>query len=74
MNNLYCARPEFTKENPKHCEGFEGPCENTEAEWVRMNCQYQNERSNWRYMCEECAIVATEYWREMWDEYWSMVI
>lgn len=66
--NYQSWMPEFTKENLEHCEGFEGPCENTDAEWYGMNCLYQDERSNWRYLCKECQIASDEYWNDMWQD------
>lgn len=53
------------------CDGFEGPCENTNAIYVRMRTYYQKEEDNHMWLCPECQEVARKYWDEMWEEYYS---
>jgi hypothetical protein len=56
-------------ETPAHCQGHDGPCERTDAEWHHQNTMYVEERANWVYMCPDCAKARDAAWQEMWDEY-----
>ena len=62
---------EFSRINtPHHCEGIEGPCENTEITQQDCRTQYADpsqNRSPW--LCAECAQAYHDYWDEMWANY-----
>ena len=63
--------PEFAQYPLEYCQGFQGPCDNTDVEWFHTSTCYQDERSNWACMCEQCKQCELEYWSEMWAEYYS---
>ena len=42
--------------------------------WRMQNTHYENEESNWDFLCEECHEDNDEHWREMWSEYYSNVM
>ena len=67
-------KPDFTNKKLESCNGFEEPCENTEAEWGHMGTRYVNERSNWAYLCKECRIICGDYWTDMFSDYYSLVL
>lgn len=52
----------------KKCEGFEGPCENMNAERYHMNTQYNNEEMNYATHCPSCKEDSELRWKDMWDE------
>lgn len=60
--------PEFTHESLEHCEGFSGPCENVDAHWARANTFYENERTNWKYLCDKCEAEMIDYWDDQWQD------
>ena len=58
--------PEFTKHKPETCEGFMHPCDNTNAEWGHNSTMYEDENSNWSYLCPECREFSDDHWKAMW--------
>lgn len=55
----------------KFCGGLERDGCGKPGMWIRQNTRYQNDRSNWVFLCEDCAKMNSEYWAEMWSEYYS---
>jgi hypothetical protein len=49
-------------------------CREFPGEFRRQGSAYNNEASNWNYMCEPCQEEADEYWKEMWAEYRASVM
>jgi len=39
----------------------------------RLNTAYVDEESNWLFGCLECYDRATEYFEQLWDEYYFLV-
>ena len=39
----------------------------------RQASAYPNDESNFAPLCDECQKEADEYWKEMWNEYYSAV-
>jgi len=39
----------------------------------RMNTAYINDESNYLTSCRSCFLRSEEYWKEQWDDYYSMV-
>lgn len=69
MSNLYSLFEEI-----KPCEGVLGPCE---AAGIERSCRtkYHDEEMNKNpILCERCAEYYSEYWDDMWREYYSSVI
>lgn len=54
-----------------HCEGSDGPCDETKAAWFHKTTAYKDENDNWAYMCDACKSSELDYWKEQWDEYYS---
>jgi hypothetical protein len=46
-------------------------CCQKEGEFRRQNTQYELERSNWGYFCEEHQEEVDAHWEDMWKDYWS---
>ena len=53
------------------CHGWEGPCERGDAQVMRQNTQYVDDRQNWVCLCPECAKVNARHWADMWSDYYS---
>jgi len=53
------------------CQGWEGPCENTNAVKYHMNTKYEDEESNYTVLCPQCQEWCDEYWYDMWKEVYS---
>ena len=56
---------------PPCCHGIEGEC-GKEAQWSRQHTFFQEERSNWVFLCDECRVVNDARWEEQWAEYYQM--
>ncbi len=57
---------------------FDQPCiqcgqKKDDVLWRHQNTAYVNDRENYIFACSECFAEIEEYWRERWDEYYSMV-
>jgi DNA-directed RNA polymerase subunit M/transcription elongation factor TFIIS len=59
------------KEETRKCEGFSGPCKNTNAKYRLQHTAYADENSNWKYLCPDCQNESNEYWDEQWKEYYA---
>lgn len=70
---LVAAQTEKVPPQTYPCQGFDGPCERTDATKNRQNTQYSNEERNWAILCPECQKSANEYWADRWADYYSMV-
>lgn len=69
-------RPPFDKYAERlegQCEGFFGPCEATAVQWrPAQTCYPGGEKENPDHLlCDECAEEYFEYWKSMWDDYYS---
>lgn len=63
--------PDFTNTPLDHCQGFEEPCERTDAKWERNGAAYGYEKYNWSYLCPVHKEGSDEFWDQQWKEYWS---
>lgn len=57
--------------NLDKCQGFDAPCDRTDAEWHHNGTDYPNERDNWSYLCPECMEASDDFWAEQWRDYYS---
>jgi len=65
------GRPRFTHYKSECCDGYQGECQSKkEPKWVRLDTYYQNERSNWAFVCAECQWGMDEAIQEQWREYY----
>ncbi len=39
----------------------------------RQGSAYPNDESNFAIICDDCQKESDEYWKEMWNEYYSAV-
>jgi len=51
------------------CQG----CDKEGAERRRQLTAYVDDESNYSTLCDECQDETDEYWKDMWNEYYSMV-
>lgn len=56
------------------CQGFGSQCFNHNATRYRMNTAYHDEEDNWTILCPDCQEDCSEHWKNMWAEYYSMVM
>lgn len=61
-----------TKTGIGPCTGTHDPCTKM-GKWQRQRTCYANDQSNWVCLCEECATENDEYWKSMWDDYYSSI-
>lgn len=50
------------------------PLKYSKGYWGMQNTRYEDENSNWAFLCEECHEDNDEHWREMWSEYYADVM
>lgn len=65
------TNPDFTNTPLDHCQGFEEPCERTDAKWNKATTHFENDEHNWAYFCPEHKIASDKFWNEQWKEFWS---
>jgi hypothetical protein len=53
------------------CEGWEGPCDRTDAMRQRQNTAYVEDDRNWVTLCPDCMRANDNCWSERWSEYYS---
>lgn len=53
--------------NELQCDGWEGPCDSTNAIRYRMNAGFEKEELNYRNLCPDCIKLCDAHWEEMWD-------
>lgn len=53
------------------CEGFEGPCDNENAERYRMNTRFEKSERNFSVHCSECRKWSESMWKDMWKDYYN---
>ena len=58
----------------EHCEGWDGPCENTNAKWIRQGSSYEDDERNVAYLCHDCEKDCIQYWTEMRMDYQNAVL
>ena len=56
--------------NKINCEGFSHECTN-EGKKVRLNTAYIDDSLNLKVLCNDCYEEALEYYRDLWDQYYS---
>jgi (p)ppGpp synthase/HD superfamily hydrolase len=54
--------------NLARCQGWYGPCTNTNAVRFHMGTLYENPEANWVTLCPECREACEAHWKEMWRE------
>ena len=52
------------------CTGWDGPCNNSDAQNFRMNTVYTDEKLNWKILCPDCQKVCNKDWSATWKDYY----
>ncbi len=60
-----------TREEGLVCEGDMGPCGKPAQRRPHLTAYESNTPENRPVLCNECFEGYAEYWKMMWDEYWS---
>lgn len=62
----------------RQIEGYDTPgnlkcsrCKRPGAKRNRQRTSYVDEESNWATLCPDCQEEADEYWKGMWEDYYS---
>jgi hypothetical protein len=53
----------------RHCGRF-----STSVRTRRMNTAYHEDSQNYTTCCEDCFVMVVEYYNDMWEDYYSMVM
>ena len=54
--------------NSTRCQGWGGPCTNTNAVRFHMGTLYEDPEANYATLCPECREACEAHWKEMWKE------